>query len=78
MPKLTLTNITDGPRGVHTTAGLAILDPKETREVELSDAEAKDLSEEWFETGKPPKDPLDHDGDGKKGGGPVPKAKEGE
>ena len=62
-------NITDGPRGVHTKNGLEILAPGETREVELSKAEADDLSAEWFATGAKAKaDPLDHDGDGRKGG----------
>ncbi len=62
-----ITNIAPGPRGIHTLAGSVILNPGQTIEAELSEVELEGSKETgWFEFGKP--DPLDHDGDGKKGG----------
>lgn len=47
-----ITNISPGPRGVNTKTGVVILAPKETRDLELEDAEAKTLSEDWFRVGR--------------------------
>lgn len=54
-----ITNITPGPRGVNTKAGVVILAPGETRDLELEDGEAKSLSEEWFRTGRAAKSDVD-------------------
>lgn len=50
--KLTITNIAKGPRGVNAKGGAVLLDPGQTAEVEVSEAEAADLSKEWFRVGK--------------------------
>ena len=51
--KLTITNIAKGPRGVNAAKGGAILlEPGQTAEVEVTEAEAKDLSKDWFRVGK--------------------------
>lgn len=48
--KLTITNVAKGPRGVNQAKGGAILlDPGATAEVEVTEAEAADLSKDWFE-----------------------------
>jgi len=50
---LTITNIAKGPRGVNAArGGTVLLDPGQTAEVEVTEAEAKDLSKEWFTVGK--------------------------
>ncbi len=70
MPKFT--NISDGPRGLRTTEGLVMVERGETVEGVLADGE--DLNEEWFAKAgsavakEAAADPLDHDGDGHKGG----------
>lgn len=47
---LTITNIAKGPRGVNAArGGTILLDPGQTAEVEVSEAEAADLSKDWFE-----------------------------
>lgn len=51
-----VTNITKGPRGAYLKGQLVFANPGEK-------IEADDFAEEWFAT-----DPLDHDGDGEKGG----------
>lgn len=63
-----ITNISPGPRGIHTLAGSVILNPGQTIEADLSEVEHEGSKETgWFSfDGKA--DPLDHDGDGKKGG----------
>lgn len=62
--KLTITNIAKGPRGVNAVrGGTVLLEAGQTAEVEVTAAEAADLSKEWFETtggkvkAEPPKDP---------------------
>lgn len=46
---LAITNIDKGPRGVNAARGGTILvDPGQTVEVELTEAEAADLSKDWF------------------------------
>ena len=61
------TNYTKGPKGVHTTAGLVYVDAGQTsEELDVTEAEAKAAKATgWFTR---PKDPLDHDDNGKKGG----------
>lgn len=65
-----ITNISPGPRGINTVDGQRIINVGETVEAELSEAELEGSKETgWFKieaAGK--RDPLDHDGDGKKGG----------
>lgn len=48
--KLTITNIDKGPRGVNAKGGTVLLDPGQTAELELAEAEAADLSKTWFKT----------------------------
>jgi hypothetical protein len=72
-----LTNYTSGPKGVHTKdLGLVYVNGGETSEdLNISEGELKAAKATgWFSK---PKDPLDHDEDGKKGGAapaPAPKA----
>lgn len=48
-----ITNIAPGPRGIHTLAGSVVLNPGQTIEADLSDAELKGSKETgWFEFGK--------------------------
>lgn len=47
-----ITNISAGPRGVNTEDGVIHLAPGEERDLKVSDAELKSLSEEWFRVGK--------------------------
>ena len=54
-------NISNGPRGAYLKGVLVMAEPGET-------IEADDFAPEWFA------DPLDHDGNGKKGGARKPKA----
>lgn len=54
-----ITNISPGPRGVNSKNGVVILAPGETRDLELEDAEAKTLSEDWFRTGRAAKAEVD-------------------
>ena len=73
-----LTNFTNGPKGVHTVGGLVYIAPGQTSEdLDISEGELKAAKGTgWFSK---PKDPLDHDDDGKKGGAapaPAPKADE--
>ena len=57
MPKFT--NISDGPRGIHTASGLVTVEAGETVDVEL--AKGEDIVEEWFEKakGSPGRPPAD-------------------
>lgn len=65
------TNYTQGPKGLNTLAGLVHVEAGQTVDVEISDEEAAASKKTgWFSA---PKDPLDHDGDGKKGGAAAPK-----
>lgn len=41
-------NISDGPRGIHSTTGLVMLDKGETRDIDLAKGEE---AGEWFEFG---------------------------
>lgn len=50
MPTVTLTNTARADRGVHTTDGLVMLAPGETRELALPEGEADDLPE-YFAVG---------------------------
>lgn len=66
------TNYTQGPKGLNTLAGLVHVEAGQTVDVEVSEAEAASAKATgWFSR---PKDPLDHDADGKKGGAAAPKA----
>lgn len=48
-----ITNIAPGPRGIHTLAGSVVLNPGQTIDADLSDAELKGSKETgWFEIGK--------------------------
>ena len=58
-------NISGGPRGAYLAGAYVEAEPGQT-------IEADDFAPEWFEPVKP--DPLDHDGDGRKGGS-KPRAK---
>jgi hypothetical protein len=72
MAQHTITNVSKGPRGVNSESGPVLIEPGQTVEVELTEAEAKIAkATEWFKFGKA--GPLDHDADGKKGGS-APKA----
>lgn len=70
MPKFT--NISNGPRGIHTAGGLVMVEKGQTVEADL--AENEEPNEEWFAKAgtaaakSADADPLDHDGDGTKGG----------
>lgn len=68
MPKLT--NISTGDRGLHTAGGLIMVPAGATVDVDL--AKNEEPNEEWFapassKAAKEASDPLDHDGNGKKG-----------
>lgn len=65
----TITNKSAGFRGFHAVSGEVLLPPGESWSGEISEAELKSAlaREEDFESGEP----LDHDGDGKKGGSNV-------
>ena len=65
-----VTNISTGPRGAYLGGVLVMAEAGET-------IEADDFSEEWFAKAgsadaKAAADPLDHDGDGRKGGAKKP------
>lgn len=48
-----ITNIAKGPRGIHTLAGSVVINPGQSIEADLSDAELKGSKETgWFEIGK--------------------------
>jgi len=48
-----VTNISKGPRGINAKSGPVLVEPGETVEVELSEAELKvSKGTEWFEFGK--------------------------
>ena len=70
MPKFK--NISTGDRGLYTVEGLIMVPAGATTEdVDLAKDEV--LNEEWFakdgsKAAKDAADPLDHDGDGRKGG----------
>lgn len=68
------TNYTSGPKGVHTATGLVYVDAGQTSEdLDVSEGEAAAAKATgWFSK---PKDPLDHDDDGKKGGAAAAPAK---
>lgn len=54
-------NVSNGPRGAYLGSTLVMAEPNEV-------VEADDFAEEWFDVVDAPSDPLDHDGDGRKGG----------
>lgn len=75
----TVSNEGKAPRGIFTRDGMVTLNPGDTRELHLSKqiAEEEDAIEGIvLEKGKAvaakAADPLDHDGDGKKGGSKPP------
>lgn len=77
MPKFT--NISNGPRGIYGKNGLVMVEAGHDFDGDL--AEGEEPAEEWFakagtKAAKEAADPLDHDGDGKRGGmkGAEPKA----
>lgn len=64
MPSQWVRNVTDGPKVLNACAPI-ILNPGEAQVVEIIEAELESaLLSGWFE---PVSDPLDHDGNGKKG-----------
>lgn len=54
-----ITNISAGPRGVNTEDGVTFLAPGETRDLKVSSAELKSLSEDWFRVGATSKGDVD-------------------
>jgi hypothetical protein len=59
-----ITNVADGPRGIFDKSGTMVtLNKGETRDVDLSDAEAKDLNKEWFKAGAAEKKAEEPEGD---------------
>lgn len=70
MAKIKVTNISSGPRGAYLDGALVMAERGET-------IEADDFAEEWFakagSADAKAADPLDHDGDGRKGGVAPPK-----
>lgn len=51
--KVKLTNVSDGPKGIFGKNGQVVLDPGETKEVELDEFEKADLPD-YFKEGEPP------------------------
>lgn len=70
----TVTNSGKAPRGIYTRDGMVTINPGETRDVmltkQIADEEKAVDGVEFAKAAKAAKaaDPLDHDGDGKKGG----------
>lgn len=60
----TVRNISEGPRGAYLKGAFVQAEPGQA-------IEADDFAPEWFEVVEA--DPLDHDGDGRKGGARKPK-----
>lgn len=51
-----LTNVSNGPRGIHTEDGFVVLAPGETQDLKLSKAEADSAKDgDWFHVGDLPK-----------------------
>lgn len=51
-----ITNVSAGPRGIHTEDGLVVLAPGESQDLKLSAAEAKSAKDgDWFHVGDLPK-----------------------
>lgn len=62
-----VTNTSNGPRGIHNASGdVVMLEAGQSADIDLADGEDEG---EWFSFGD---DPLDHDGNGKKGGAKFP------
>ena len=61
-----LTNVSNGPRGIHTEDGFVVLAPGESQDLKLSKAEADSAKAgEWFHVGDLPKPKAEADGDAK-------------
>ena len=61
-----ITNVSNGPRGIHTEDGMVVLAPGESQDLKLSKAEAKSAEEgDWFHVGDLPKPKAEADGDTK-------------
>jgi len=62
-----ITNVSNGPRGIHTENGLVVLNPGETRDdMKLSKAELASAEEgDWFHVGDLPKAKAEADADAK-------------
>ena len=55
-----ITNKSDGPRGVNTTSGPVLIEPGQSVDVELSDAELKVAkSTGWFRIGGKAEEPAE-------------------
>lgn len=55
-----ITNVSKGPRGIHTDDGLVVLAPGESQDLKLSKAELKAAEEgDWFHVGELPKAKAD-------------------
>lgn len=71
MPKFT--NVSNGPRGIYTDGGLIMVEAGQTTD-DVTLLKGEEPNEEWFAKAgsaaakAADQDPLDHDGDGKKGG----------
>lgn len=63
-----ITNVSNGPRGIHTENGLVVLNPGETRDdLKLSKAELASAEEgDWFHVGDLPKAKAEADAKGLK------------
>lgn len=61
-----ITNVSKGPRGIHTEDGFVVLAPGESQDLKLSKAELKAAEEgDWFHVGDLPKAKADAAGDTK-------------
>ncbi len=62
-----ITNVSNGPRGIHTEDGMVVLAPGESRDdLKLSKAEIKSAEDgDWFHVGDLPKAKAEADGDAK-------------
>lgn len=51
-----ITNVAGGPRGIHTKTGMVLVEPRQTVDVDMADAEKKvALASGWFVEGDAPK-----------------------
>lgn len=51
-----ITNVSNGPRGIHTEDGMVVLAPGESQDLKLSKAEVESAKEgDWFHVGDLPK-----------------------
>ena len=61
-----ITNVSAGPRGIHTEDGMVVLAPGESQDLKLSKAEVESAKEgDWFHVGDLPKPKAEAEGDAK-------------